>query len=156
MTANKKIYQSECPGGLIMEITDIYSDKFSTEQRRSIRGQTKSAIIQNKNETLLSLLRAVERILARQLNVNIDYQCPFYIATIKEIKKNGDFEPIRSRKNDAISKNKLNNALFLFEKYIDETAETIKIISPTIYLINDFWEVNIATNKIRKIYPDID
>jgi hypothetical protein len=44
----------------------------------------------------------------------------------------------------------------LYEQYVDEPIETIRIWSSTRYLINNKWNVDISTNKVDRSYPDLD
>jgi hypothetical protein len=63
-------------------------------------------------------------------------------------------EKLKRRIQPFQSKNKIVSAITLYEQYVDEYIDTIKIYSSTMYLINDKWTVNIATNKVYKCYPD--
>lgn len=42
----------------------------------------------------------------------------------------------------------------LYEKYVDEPIQNIRIWSSTRYLINDKWSVDISTNTVSRSYPD--
>ena len=58
-----------------------------------------------------------------------------------------------------ISKNKIVVAINLFESKVDETIEEIKIYTSTCYYVktsNEEYSVDISTNKVDIIYPDID
>lgn len=65
-------------------------------------------------------------------------------------------ERLKNRKTKSQSRNKVVSMIELYEKYVDEPIETIKIWTSTIYLVNDKWNVNIQTNKVDRSYPDPD
>lgn len=65
-------------------------------------------------------------------------------------------ERLKQRKTPAQSRNKVVSMIELYEKYVDEPIQTIRIWTSTTYLINDKWNVNIQTNKVKKSYPDPD
>ena len=65
-------------------------------------------------------------------------------------------ERLKNRKTESQSRNKVVSMIELYEKYVDEPIETIRIWSSTRYLINDKWNVNIQTNKVERSYPDPD
>lgn len=61
---------------------------------------------------------------------------------------------LTERKTPSQSRNKIVSMIELYEKYVDEPIETIRIWTSTTYLINDKWNVNIQTNKVERSYPD--
>ena len=72
-------------------------------------------------------------------------------------------KPLSKRTKRTISTNKLTAAINLFHKHVDEEVTGICIITPTLYKINETnqsygmdggYTVNIATNKVKKCYPD--
>lgn len=63
-------------------------------------------------------------------------------------------ERLKNRKTKPQSRNKVVSMIELYEKYVDEPIETIRIWSSTRYLINDKWNVDIQTNKVERSYPD--
>jgi len=63
---------------------------------------------------------------------------------------------IKNRKTPAQSRNKVVSMIELYEKYVDEPIETIRVWTSTTYLINDKWRVDIQTNKVERTYPDPD
>lgn len=63
-------------------------------------------------------------------------------------------ERLKNRKTESQSRNKVVSMIELYEKYVDEPIETIRIWSSTRYLVNDKWTVNIQTNKVQRSYPD--
>ena len=64
-------------------------------------------------------------------------------------------EQLKNRRTtESQSRNKIAHMIDLYEKYVDEPIETIKIWSSTLYLINDKWNVNIQTNRVSISYPD--
>jgi len=65
-------------------------------------------------------------------------------------------ELLKKRKTPLSSKRKIASAINLYEKYVDEPIETIKIWSSTYYTIKgkDEYNVDISTNKVVKNYPD--
>ena len=65
-------------------------------------------------------------------------------------------ERLKNRKTESQSRNKVVSMIELYEKYVDEPIETIRIWSSTRYLVNDKWNVNIQTNKVDRSYPDPD
>ena len=65
-------------------------------------------------------------------------------------------ERLKNRKTESQSRNKVVSMIELYEKYVDEPIETIRIWSSTRYLVNDKWNVNIQTNKVERSYPDPD
>ena len=60
------------------------------------------------------------------------------------------------RRTESQSRNKMVSMIELYEKYVDEPIETIRIWSSTRYLINDKWNVDISTNKVDRSYTDHD
>jgi hypothetical protein len=65
-------------------------------------------------------------------------------------------EQLKNRKTESQSRNKVVSMIELYEKYVDEPIETIRIWSSTRYLVNDKWNVDIQTNKVDRSYPDPD
>jgi hypothetical protein len=65
-------------------------------------------------------------------------------------------ERLKNRKTESQSRNKVVSMIELYEKYVDEPIETIRIWSSTRYLVNDKWNVDIQTNKVDRSYPDPD
>lgn len=65
-------------------------------------------------------------------------------------------ERLKNRKTESQSRNKVVSMIELYEKYVDEPIETIRIWSSTRYLINDKWNVDIQINKVERSYPDLD
>lgn len=65
-------------------------------------------------------------------------------------------ERLKNRKTESQSRNKVVSMIELYEKYVDEPIETIRIWSSTRYLVNDKWNVDIQTNKVERSYPDPD
>ena len=63
-------------------------------------------------------------------------------------------EQLKNRKTESQSRNKVVSMIELYEKYVDEPIETIRIWSSTRYLVNDKWNVDIQTNKVERSYPD--
>jgi hypothetical protein len=63
-------------------------------------------------------------------------------------------EQLKKRKVGEQSRKKLITAINLYEQYVDEKIDTIKIWSSVKYLINDKWLVDISTNKVNRTYPD--
>lgn len=63
-------------------------------------------------------------------------------------------ELLKNRKTESQSRNKVVSMIELYEKYVDEPIETIRIWSSTRYLVNDKWNVDIQTNKVERSYPD--
>ena len=61
------------------------------------------------------------------------------------------------RKTPLISKNKIVNAINLYERKVDDTVHNIRIITSTLYYITgkyDTYSVNIKLNDVSKVYPD--
>jgi len=63
---------------------------------------------------------------------------------------------LENRRTESQSRKKMVSIIELYEQYVDEPIETIKIWTSTTYLINDKWSVNISTNKVDRSYPDPD
>lgn len=63
-------------------------------------------------------------------------------------------ERLKNRKTESQSRNKVVSMIELYEKYVDEPIETIRIWTSTRYLVNDKWNVDIQTNKVERSYPD--
>jgi hypothetical protein len=63
---------------------------------------------------------------------------------------------LENRRTESQSRKKMVSMIELYEQYVDEPIETIKIWTSTTYLINDKWNVNISTNKVDRSYPDPD
>ena len=60
-------------------------------------------------------------------------------------------ERLKNRKTKSQSRNKVVSMIELYEKYVDEPIETIRIWTSTTYLVNDKWNVDISINKVEKI-----
>jgi len=58
---------------------------------------------------------------------------------------------LEKRRTETQSRNKMVSMIELYEKYVDEPIETIRIWSSTSYLINDKWNINISTNKVEEV-----
>jgi len=52
------------------------------------------------------------------------------------------------------SRNKMVSMIELYDQYVDESIQSIRIWSDTMYLINDKWVVDITTNRVSICYPD--
>ena len=65
-------------------------------------------------------------------------------------------ERLKNRRTESQSRNKFVSMIELYEKYVDEPIETIRVWSSTSYLVNYKWNVDIQTNKVERIYPDPD
>lgn len=65
-------------------------------------------------------------------------------------------KPLTKRNTPSQSRNKVVCMIELYEKYVDESIETIRIYTPTTYLINNKWSVDIQTNKVERSYSDPD
>lgn len=52
-------------------------------------------------------------------------------------------EQLKNRKTKSQSRNKIISMFNLYEKFVDETIITIRIYTPTSYVVNDEWLVNI-------------
>jgi hypothetical protein len=65
-----------------------------------------------------------------------------------------DIKRLENRGTKSQSRNKMVSMIELYEQYIDESIQIIRIWSPTTYLINDKWVVDITTNKVSRCYPD--
>jgi hypothetical protein len=63
---------------------------------------------------------------------------------------------LENRRTKSQSRNKMVAMIELYEQYVDESIETIRIWSSTRYLINDKWNVDISINKVDRNYPDPD
>ena len=63
---------------------------------------------------------------------------------------------LENRRTESQSRKKMVSMIELYEQYVDEPIETIRIWSSTTYLINDKWNVNISTNQVDRSYPDPD
>lgn len=61
---------------------------------------------------------------------------------------------LKNRRTESQSRNKMVSMIELYEQYVDEPIETIRIWSSTRYLINDKWTVDITTNTVSRCYPD--
>lgn len=76
---------------------------------------------------------------------------------VRKVKKQKKKPTKNERKSPRISKRKLTNAITFFENYVDEPILDIKIITSNMYEIRTYhnsYNVNIANNKIDKVYPD--
>jgi hypothetical protein len=65
-------------------------------------------------------------------------------------------ERLKNRRTESQSRNKFVSMIELYEKYVDEPIETIRVWSSTSYLVNYKWNVDIQTNKVERSYPDPD
>lgn len=63
-------------------------------------------------------------------------------------------ELLKNRRTESQSRNKIVSMIELYEKYVDEPIQTIRIWTSTMYLVNDKWDVNIQTNKVERNDPD--
>ena len=61
---------------------------------------------------------------------------------------------LKNRRTKSQSRNKVVSMIELYEKYVDEPIETIRIWASTTYLVNDKWNVDIQNNKVSRSYPD--
>ena len=64
---------------------------------------------------------------------------------------------MKDRKTPLMSKNKIVSAVNLYERFIDEPIENIKIWTSTSYYITgtyNTYSVDIKNNKVEKVYPD--
>jgi hypothetical protein len=61
---------------------------------------------------------------------------------------------LEKRSAESQSRNKMVSMIELYEQYVDESIQSIRIWSSTMYLINDKWTVDITTNKVSISYPD--
>lgn len=68
-------------------------------------------------------------------------------------------KPIKNRTTPLMSKRKVVTAINLYETYVDAPVDSIKIITSTLYEFKTYYccySVDIAHNKVKKIYPDIE
>ncbi len=63
-------------------------------------------------------------------------------------------ERLKNRRTESQSRNKMVSMIELYEQYVDEEIDTIRVWSSTRYLINDKWTVDISTNKVSRSYSD--
>ena len=66
-------------------------------------------------------------------------------------------KPIKKRRTPLMSKRKMVTAINLYEKYVDEPIENIKILSSNEYEFvgrDNNYVVDIANNNIRDVHPD--
>lgn len=63
-----------------------------------------------------------------------------------------DMERLINRKTESQSRNKLVSMIELYEQYVDEDIDTIRICSSIRYLINDKWIVDISLNRVSRSY----
>ena len=61
---------------------------------------------------------------------------------------------LEKRSTNSQSRNKMVSMIDLYEQYVDESIQSIRVWSPTTYFINDKWVVDITTNKVSICYPD--
>jgi hypothetical protein len=61
---------------------------------------------------------------------------------------------LENRGTKSQSRNKMVSMIELYEQYVDESIQSIRIWSSTMYLINDKWVVDITTNTVSICYPD--
>jgi len=68
-------------------------------------------------------------------------------------------EQLKTRRTPLSSKNKMISAIKLYEKYVDEPIQSIKIWSSCSYEFEgscNRYNVDISNNKVQKVYPDIE
>ena len=65
-----------------------------------------------------------------------------------------DMKQLENRSTESQSRDKMVSMLELYEQYVDESIQSIRIWSSTMYLINGKWVVDITTNTISICYPD--
>ena len=61
---------------------------------------------------------------------------------------------LENRRTESQSRNKMVSMIELYEQYVDESIQSIRIWSSTRYLVNDKWTVDITTNTVSRSYPD--
>jgi hypothetical protein len=61
---------------------------------------------------------------------------------------------LEKRSTESQSRNKMVSMIELYEQYVDESIQSIRIWTSTMYIINDKWVVDITTNKVSICYPD--
>jgi len=61
---------------------------------------------------------------------------------------------LENRGTKSQSRNKMVSMIELYEQYVDESIQSIRIWSDTMYLINDKWVVDITTNRVSICLPD--
>jgi hypothetical protein len=61
---------------------------------------------------------------------------------------------LENRGTKSQSRSKMVSMIELYEQYVDESIQSIRIWSDTMYLINDKWVVDITTNRVSICYPD--
>jgi len=61
---------------------------------------------------------------------------------------------LENRGTKSQSRDKMVSMIELYEQYVDESIQSIRIWSSTMYLINDKWVVDITTNTVSICYPD--
>ena len=65
-----------------------------------------------------------------------------------------DMKQLENRSTEPQSRDKMVSMLELYEQYVDESIQSIRIWSSTMYLINGKWVVDITTNRVSICYPD--
>jgi hypothetical protein len=65
-----------------------------------------------------------------------------------------DMKQLENRSTEPQSRDNMVSMLELYEQYVDESIQSIRIWSPTTYLINDKWVVDITTNRVSICRPD--
>ena len=68
-------------------------------------------------------------------------------------------EFVKNRKTPLISKKKIKVAINLFEKYVDEPIEYIRIYGKNTYEFKTWqhkYSVDISNNKVKRVFDDID
>jgi hypothetical protein len=65
-----------------------------------------------------------------------------------------DMKRLENRGTKSQSRNKMVSMIELYEQYVDESIQSIRIWSSTMYLINDKWVVDITTNRVSICRPD--
>ncbi len=61
---------------------------------------------------------------------------------------------LENRGTKSQSRDKMVSMIELYEQYVDESIQSIRIWSSTMYLINDKWVVDITTNTVSICNPD--
>jgi hypothetical protein len=60
---------------------------------------------------------------------------------------------LENRGTESESRNNMVSMIDLYEQYVDESIQTIRIWTSTMYIINDKWVVDITTNRVSISYP---
>jgi hypothetical protein len=77
------------------------------------------------------------------------YICILFITKNKKM----DIKRLENRSTESESRNKMVSMIDLYEQYVDESIQTIRIWTSTMYIINDKWVVDITTNRVSISYP---